>query len=111
VGVPSHNSTITGWTGLRGTWWRDRFTTSLAVSYASPRAYELRAGIPPQILRVEVGHRVRPEAVLELQVMRDVPLWLWLRASTSLPHGQIESPLPGASMLGTSAFLGVDFRG
>jgi iron complex outermembrane receptor protein len=111
VGVPSHNSTITGWTGLRGSWWKDRFTTSLSVSYASPRAYELRAGIPPQILRVEVGHRVRPEAVVELQVMRDVPLWLWLRASTSLPHAQLESPLPGASMLGTSAFLGVDFRG
>ena len=111
VAVPEQNSIFAMWTGVNGSWIEDRLTMGLGAAYTTPRRYRVRAGIPPQIVDAVVGNLVRPEAVLEYRFLRNQPFWLWIRGSTVLPHGQIESPFPGASLLGTSVLAGVDFRG
>lgn len=111
VAVPVQNSAYTLWSGFHGSWIADRLAASLGVGYTSPRRYTVRAGIPPQIIDVTIGHLARPEATVEYQFLRDTPFWCWARAYSTLPHARVESPFPGAGKLGTAVFLGVGYRG
>jgi iron complex outermembrane receptor protein len=111
VAVPEQNSSMTAWTGLHGSWIADRLSGAAGVGYVSPRRFLVRAGIPPQIIDIEIGHRVRPEGTLEFQIVEERPLWLWMRAYSTLPHAAVESPFPGASRLGTAVFAGMGYRG
>jgi outer membrane receptor protein involved in Fe transport len=110
VGNPDQNSTISAWAGGRSTLLDGRLQLSLGAGYNSPRHYDLRAGIPPQLLATAVDNEARIEAAAGYQLTRRAPLWLSLKVLSNLPHNHVESPLPGTSVLGTTVFVAVDYR-
>ena len=110
VGDPNQNSTISAWLGARSTLIDGRLMVSLGAGYNSPRQYDLRAGIPPVLLGMNVDHTARVEAAGSYQVTRRAPIWLSLKVLSNLPHDHVESPLPGTSILGSTIFVAVDYR-
>jgi hypothetical protein len=110
VGTPDQNSLVTAWLGARGALLDDRIKLALGAGYTSQRSYDLWAGIPPLLLSQHVPDLVRIEASAEWKMSARLPLWLSLKLLSHLPHGIVESPFPGSSQLGTSAFIAIDYR-
>jgi outer membrane cobalamin receptor len=111
VGVPSQNSALTGGAHLRTTLWNERLGLAFGARSFSSRSYSVRAGIPPQIRAVDVPDAVALEAAGEVRPFRAESVWASLRATSNLPHGMVESPLPNAAGLGTVIVFGLEYRG
>jgi len=111
VGVAQQNSAITAHVGIRGSLLGDRLGLSFGVLYTSPRSYDLRTGIPPAALQLDVPSLVRLDAAAQYRLTRRRPLTIYLKARSRLPHGVQDSPIPGASTIGTSVVLGLEYRG
>lgn len=110
VGNPDQNSTVTAWVGARSTLLDGRLLLSLGAGFNSARHYNLRAGIPPQLLLTDVPDGARLEAAGSLQMTRRLPLWLSLKVLSNMPPDHVESPLPGTAVLGTTIFVALDYR-
>jgi outer membrane receptor protein involved in Fe transport len=110
LGVPAHNSHLTAWLRAHGRQEAQRLGYGLGLGFISGRSYNVRAGIPPVLLEREVPAGARLEAQVDWQPGPALPLTVWLRGQANLPHGLVESPLPGAGALGTYALLGLEYR-
>ena len=109
VAVPENNSAVIAGSWLQGRFVDDRLGASVGGMYSTPRSYNTRAGVPPQLIDARVPHLGRLEGAVDWRVTKKHPLSVWLKLSSTLPHDSVESPFPGAGRLGTAAFVGVGY--
>jgi hypothetical protein len=109
VAVEGMNSAVIAGSEFRGSLRRDRLRYGLGGVYSTHRTYALASGIPPVLATREVAAGVVLTAMLEHEVGNSWPVWLYARAQSQLPR-QVESPVPGASKIGTVALVGLERR-
>ncbi|MBK8408518.1 MAG: TonB-dependent receptor [Sandaracinaceae bacterium] len=109
VGTEDINASVLAGLMARGSLRSDSMRYGLSVALATGRDYLMYAGVPTSILTANIDTSVQLSAMLEQQVGSSLPVWLSLRVQANLPQ-QVESPLPGASMAGTSFLIGVEHR-
>ena len=110
LGVPAQNSLVVAWLGGRGRLLDDRVGWGVGVSYVAPRSYDLRAGIPPALLALDVPSSFRLDASVDLQPTQRTPFRFFVRLLSSVP-AVVESSFPGAGRSSTSLTFGVEYRG
>jgi hypothetical protein len=101
---------VTGYLGFQGRWFEERLGMGLGAGLSSSRDYNVRAGIPPQLIDVEVPNTFYFDAAVNGRPMAEWPVWLWGKAVSHFPHDQVESPLPNAAQNGTRFMVGIDYR-
>jgi hypothetical protein len=109
VGVPQNNSTVTGSVGAMGEIVADRLGYGVGVDFASPRSYNVRAGIPPSIITTDAPAILYIHGALDYRLAGSV--WTSLRVQTTQPRDARQSPFPITGVMGTSLLLGVEYRG
>lgn len=109
VGTEDINASVLAGLMARGSLRSDRMRYGLSVALATGRTYLMYAGVPTSILSANIDTSVQLSATLEHEVGRALPVWISLRVQANVPQ-QAESPLPGASLAGTSFLLGVEHR-
>ncbi len=87
----------------------ERLRLAAGTTYMSPRSFNTRAGIPPRLVAVDTGRIVQVDGAIEWQLHPTMPLWLQWKLQGQV-RGDIESPLPGAAGLGTTAQLALEYR-
>jgi outer membrane receptor protein involved in Fe transport len=110
VGVPDQNSTYVGGLRLHGVLADERFGYGLGGVVVSSREFNVRAGIPPRVLRRSIPTSGQITGLVEYELSRGPSTWVSLRARSSFPSDTAESPLPTAAPLGTSVMAGVELR-
>ena len=110
VGVPSQNSRVSGGLRVQGVFGNDRWGYGLGATVASPRQYDVRAGVPPVTISQDLPTTVHVTGVLERQIVQAPSLWGSVRFGASLPGNTAESPLPQAAAMGQSVMLGIELR-
>jgi hypothetical protein len=110
VGSPDQNSRYTGGLRVHGLFGNDRWGYGLGGTVASPRQYNVRAGIPPVTLSTNIPTIAHFSATLERELLNSPAMWMSLRLNASVPGNKAESPLPLAAPLGQSAVLGFEIR-
>ena len=110
VGVPEQNSSWTGMLRLYGTTTNERYGYGIGGNVASPRSYLARAGIPPQIIDVQVPYTGYADGRFEFQPALKVPIWLSATARAGMLPLAFESPFPLGAQLGAVFMLGVEWR-
>ena len=73
------------------------------------RAVDIARKFIPDLVLLDIM-MPKMDGVETCRLLRDIPLWTSLRAQTNAPHPVVESPLPSAAALGTTAFLGLQYR-
>ncbi|MBK6577542.1 MAG: hypothetical protein IPG17_15305 [Sandaracinaceae bacterium] len=109
VGTEDINASVLAGVMARGSLRSDSMRYGLSVALATGRDYLMYAGVPTSILTANIDTSVQLSAALEHEVGSSLPVWLSLRVQANLPQ-HVESPLPGASMVGTSFLFGVEHR-
>jgi iron complex outermembrane receptor protein len=109
VGTEGINASVLAGVIARGALRSDRMRYGLSVALATGREYLMFAGVPTSILTESIDPSIQLSATLEHELGRSLPIWLSLRVQSNLPQ-QAESPLPGASVAGTSFLVGVEHR-
>jgi outer membrane receptor protein involved in Fe transport len=109
VGDPQQNAEFVASSGADGTFRNETFGYGLTATLSTQRRYQLRTGIPPQILERTIDPQVHLTAMVEQYLGDHVPLWLSLRVQSNLMSA-VESPLPQAGVVGTRALLGLEVR-
>jgi hypothetical protein len=109
VAVPGMNSTVIAGSEWRGSLRRDRMRYGLGGVFSSERSYALASGIPPVVATGVVPAGFVLTLMVEHEIGQTWPLWLYLRGQSQLP-GQVESPIPGASKIGTVGLIGLERR-
>lgn len=110
VGVPSQNSRFAGGLRVQGVFGNERWGYGLGATVASPRSYDVRAGVPPVTIAQEIPTTIHATGVIERQVLRAPSIWGSVRAGASLPGDTPESPLPLAAPMGQSVLFGIELR-
>ena len=110
VAAPDQNSRFMGGVRIHGVFGNDRWGYGAGAVIASPRSYNVRAGIPVTVLSTSIPTSVYLSAMLERQLINLPAVWASLRINAALPGHAPESPLPLASPLGQSAILGLEIR-
>ncbi|UJR83578.1 TonB-dependent receptor plug domain-containing protein [Sandaracinus amylolyticus] len=110
VGVAEHNSLITATAEVRGRVSEARLDLSAGATFFSERQYNVRVGLPPQLVRIDVPHGARLHGTASWRPVQEIPLDLRLITVVHLPHELVESPLPSAGRLGSRVLLGVDIQ-
>ena len=110
VGVPSQNARFTAGLRVQGVFGNDRWGYGLGATVASPRQYDVRAGVPPVTIGQDIPTTVHATGVLERQLVQAPSLWGSVRVGASLPGNTAESPLPNAAAMGQSIMLGIELR-
>jgi hypothetical protein len=110
VGIPAQNPRIAAGLRVQGVFGNDRWGYGLGATVASPRHYDVRAGVPPVVISRDLATAVHATGVLERQLLSSPSIWGSLRMSVALPNGTPESPLPSAAPMGSSAVFGVEVR-
>ncbi len=111
AGVSSQNSIAIVDVRATGGFLVDRIGYGVGVRVVSGRTYAVRAGIPPVLIRTKVPAATQVDGMLEFRVRRGGRWWTSLRIQSNLPRNLVESPLPGAGVLGTRALVGLEMRG
>jgi outer membrane receptor protein involved in Fe transport len=110
VAAPEQNSRFMGGVRIHGVFGNERWGYGAGAIVASPRTYNVRAGIPVTVLSTRTPTTAFLSAMLERQLTNSPAIWASLRLNASLPDRVPESPLPLATPLGQSAILGFDIR-
>jgi hypothetical protein len=110
VGVPTQNPRLAGGLRVQGLFGNERWGYGFGASFATPRRYDVRAGVPPIVISRDVPTTLHLTGVLEHQLMWSRPVWGSVRVSSSLPDGTAESPLPSATPMGQSILFGIEVR-
>ncbi len=109
AGLPAQNSVLTAGLRVQGAAIQERISYGLGITYASPRAYALRAGIPPAIFGTQVSHQVRADAALNVRPFQALPLAAFLKLQLNLP-GNADSPYPNAGSFIAAGLVGIEYR-
>lgn len=109
IGREESNATLLVGLSARGSVRNDRMRYGVAAAFANGRSFLMYAGIPTSLLDASIDPSVQLTATLEHELGESFPLWLSLRVQSNLPK-QAESPLPGASVAGTSFLLALEHR-
>lgn len=107
---PELNSMVTAYLGFQGRWFGERLGLGVGAGLHTGRDYNVRAGIPPELIAVQVPHTVYFDAALSGRPLEEYPVWLWAKVLSHYPHGAVESPLPNAAQSGTRYLFGIDYR-
>jgi hypothetical protein len=110
LGAPEQNSRFMGGVRIHGVFGNERWGYGAGFVVASPRTYNVRAGIPVTVLSTRAPTSAYLSAMLERQLTNSPAIWASLRLNASLPGDVPESPLPLAKPLGQSAILGLEIR-
>lgn len=110
VGVPDQNARLTAGLRLHGMFGNETWGYGASGALTSARQYDVRAGIPPQVLSSELAPATHLDATLERQLIARPSLWLSLRVGARLPAGKAPSPLPFATESEQRAILGLEMR-
>ena len=110
VAAPEQNSRFMGGFRVHGVFGNERWGYGAGAVIASPRTYNVRAGIPVIVLSTTTPTTAFLSAMLERQLTSAPALWASLRINASVPGNVAESPLPLATPLGQSAILGLEIR-
>jgi outer membrane receptor protein involved in Fe transport len=110
VGVPDQNAQLTAGLRLHGLLSNETWGYGLSGAFTSARQYNVRAGIPPQVLSRELAPTTHVDASIERQLIALPSLWLSLRLGARLPAGETESPLPFSTQSEQRAIIGVEVR-
>jgi outer membrane receptor protein involved in Fe transport len=110
VGVPDQNAQLTAGLRLHGLLSNETWGYGLSGAFTSARQYNVRAGIPPQVLSRELAPTTHVDASIERQLLALPSLWLSLRLGARLPAGETESPLPFSTQSEQRAIIGVEVR-
>lgn len=108
VGVESHNSILTAGLDLRTNVPSARLTFTAGALFFSARRFDVRVGIPPELVTRDVPHAVRLHGSVTWRPVASFPLDLRLSAISYQPQPLVESPLRSAGALGTRVLLGVE---
>lgn len=110
VGVPDQNARLTVGLRVHGLLANETWGYGISGAFTSARHYDVRAGIPPQVLTRDLGPNTHVDATLERQLIPLPALWLSLRLGARLPAGAAESPLPYATQAEQRVIFGVEVR-
>jgi iron complex outermembrane receptor protein len=110
VAAPDQNSRFMGGARIHGVFGNERWGYGAGATVASPRSYNVRAGIPVTVLSTKIPTSVYLTAMIERQLTNSPAFWASLRVNAGLPGRAPESPLPLATPLGQSAILGLEVR-
>jgi iron complex outermembrane receptor protein len=110
VGVPSQNPRYVAGLRVSGMLANEAWGYGLSGTLTAPRTFNVRAGIPPEILSKDLPANAALWVALEHRLVSTSSLWGSLRIGASLPGDAPESPLPAAIPLGQSVLLGVEVR-
>ena len=111
IGVPEQNSRFSGGVRAYGIFLNETMGYGVGARVAGPRSYVADAGIPLEVVRVEVPTTADLDAMIERRLHDKFPLWLSLRARSFLGPGVVEAPFNNGSPRGTSFLLGLEYRG
>lgn len=89
------------WAGADGQLLNERLVLGGGVYLATERNYVLRAGTPPEILRVGRPERLRLDVSASYQILTGLPLWLSLKGLVYLPSSEPDSPLDASAESGS----------
>ena len=110
VGVPSQNSRFAGGLRVQGVFGNELWGYGVGATVASPRSYDVRAGVPPVTIDQDIPTTVHATGVIERQLLQAPSFWGSVRVGASLPGDTSESPLPLAAPMGQSLMIGVELR-
>ena len=107
VGVPQQNARLSGSVSVRGTLGRARYGVSLDVM--DSRAFDVGMGLPVVHVTEDIPMMTRVGAEFHWEVGRRPPLTVGVIVQTNQPS-VAQSPIPGATPLGTQVLLVAQVR-
>jgi hypothetical protein len=110
LGVPEQNSRVTASIMLQGLFFNDRLKSGLGTTLASARSYNVRAGIPPQLLHLNLPFHTLIGGSLGYRLFSHFPLWSFTKLQFHLPLNQVSSPFPGAGQENCTFFIGFEYQ-